>query len=116
MQSCSGMVIKIYGGTRSESGASLCETCRVSRIVRGRAIGEEIVLCDRIPMHPVRIGFHVTSCSDYIDAREPSYQELMEKAWVLAPASRRRPAGFVKGADLHEEERLQFMKELRADE
>ena len=116
MQSAVDMLIKIYGGTRSEAGPSLCETCRASRIVRGRAIGEEIVFCDRIPMHPARIAFKVITCSDYDDATQPSYRELIEKAWVLAPATRKRPAGFVKGSDLHEEERLQFFRDLRGGE
>jgi hypothetical protein len=110
------MLIKIHGGTRSDAGPSLCESCRASRIIRGRAVDDEIVFCDRNPVHPARIHFKVISCSDYDDAKQPTYGELMEKAWVLAPGSRRRPAGFVKGAELHEEERLQFFRDLRKGE
>src|SRR3990170_7505225 len=90
------MLIKIYGGTRLQESASLCESCRCSRIVRGRRYDEELVLCDAMAMHTARITFRVTSCSDYMDARQPSYPELLEKAWVLRPASRRRAGGFVK--------------------
>lgn len=111
MQWRAAMLIKIYGGTRSETGANLCESCRSARIVRGRALGEEIVFCDATPMQPARIEFKVTSCSDYDDARLPTYAELLEKAWVLAPAAGRRRAGFVRGTDLREEERARMIVE-----
>jgi hypothetical protein len=109
------MLIKIYGGTRSGSGASLCETCRASRIVRGQTLDEEIVFCDATPMQSIRVGFKVTSCSDYADARQPTYLELLEKAWILTPASKRRPAGFVRASELQEEERARLMVEQYRD-
>ena len=105
------MLIKIYGGTRKQGSDNLCESCRCSRIVRGRRNDEEIVFCDAMAMSPVRIGFKVTSCSDYIDAREPSYHELLDKAWILTPGSRRRAAGFVKGSELRESEMHRFMRD-----
>ena len=89
------MLIKIYGGTRVQTSENLCESCRGSRIVRGCRIDEELVFCDAMAMQPVRIEFKVTTCADYVDARLPSYQELVEKAWVLTPGSRKRAAGFV---------------------
>ena len=52
----------------------------------------------------VQITFKVTSCSVYVDDREPSYHELCEKAWILRPASKQRAAGFVRAADLSGEE------------
>ena len=105
------MLIKVYRGTREHGAENLCESCRSSRIVRGRRNDEEIVFCDAMAMQPVRIGFKVTSCSDYNDAREPSYRELLERAWVLTPGSRRRAAGFVKGSELHESELHKFMRD-----
>lgn len=107
------MLIKIYGGTRLQASPNLCETCRCSRIVRGRRNDEELVFCDAMAMESVRIGFHVTTCSAYIDARLPLFHELVEKAWVLTPGSRRRAAGFVKGSELEGEELHRFMKDQR---
>ena len=105
------MLIKVYGGTRVQGADNLCESCRFSRIVRGHRNDEEIVFCDAMAMRPVQIAFKVTSCSDYADAREPTYHELLEKAWVLTPASRRRAAGFVKGSELRESELRRFMRD-----
>lgn len=109
------MLIKIYGGTRTQEAQNLCETCRSSRIVRGRRIDEEIVFCSAMAMDPVRITFKVTSCSDYLDARVPPYHELIEKAWVLTPKTRRRPAGFVRGCDLEPDEVMRFARDLDRD-
>ena len=105
------MLIKIYGGTRIQEAQSLCESCRCARIVRGRRFDEEIVFCSAMAMDPVRIAFKVTSCSDYSDARTPAYHELVEKAWILAPKTRRRPAGFVRGSELEPDELMRFMRE-----
>ncbi len=103
------MRVKIYGGTPIQNSESLCDTCRASHIVRGRRADEELVFCEVVPMHSVRITFKVTECSNYIDDREPSYAELAEKAWILTPASHRRPAGFVRASDLREEERFRYL-------
>ena len=105
------MLIKIYGGTRLQEAENLCESCRCARIVRGRRCDEEIVFCNAMAMDPVRIQFKVTSCSDYADARQPQYHELLEKAWILTPKTRRRPAGFIRGADLRREELAQFVRD-----
>ena len=107
------MLIKVYGGTRVQNTESLCETCRHSRIVTGRALDEEIVFCDAMAMQTVRITFQVSSCSNYDDAREPSYHELLEKAWILTPGSRRRPAGFVRATELRAEEMRQYFTDPR---
>ena len=110
------MLIKIYGGTRLQESRNLCESCRCSSIVRGRSNDEEIVFCGAMAMHPVRIAFKVTSCTDYEDGTVPPYPELLEKAWVLTPASRKRAAGFVRGSELQEEEQHRFMREHRSRE
>ena len=110
------MLIKIYGGTRIQEGQSLCETCRASRIVRGRRDDEEIVFCNAMAMEPVRIAFKVTSCSDYVDSRVPPYHALLEQAWVLTPKTRRRPAGFVRGSELDREEVVRFMRDAGQDD
>lgn len=107
------MLIKVYGGTRNEPAASLCESCRFSRIVRGRTLDEEIVFCDAGATDTTRIAFKVTSCSNYLDSRVPSIGELFEKAWVLKPATRRRAAGFVRGSDLREKEAAEYFNQIR---
>ncbi|HZT78139.1 MAG TPA: hypothetical protein VFA27_15905 [Vicinamibacterales bacterium] len=105
------MRIKVDGGTPRHDADSLCDTCRWSRIIRGRTLDEEVVHCDASHMMPMRVTFKVTSCSDYADTRLPSYHELMEQAWILRPATKRRPAGFVRGRDLTYEERMRVISD-----
>ena len=94
------MHIKVRGGTPPGERGNLCESCRHARIVRGRAIDEEIVFCDASPMRAERITFKVTSCSDHSDHRHATYWELIQQAWILQPGSRKRQAGFVRAKDL----------------
>ena len=98
------MRVKVYGGTMSDSGETLCSTCSRSTITRGRSLDEEIIDCHIIGLGSRRITFRVISCSGYNDARLPSMMELLENAWVLRRGSKRRPAGFIHGRDLREEE------------
>jgi hypothetical protein len=97
------MRIKIHGGTAPGEGSSLCESCRHSRVVRGRTLDEEIVFCDASPMRTATITFKVTSCSDYDDESLPTYWQLMQQAWILQPGSRKQPAGFVRASDLEDD-------------
>jgi hypothetical protein len=85
------MLMKVYGGTGIQEHESLCESCRCSRIIGGRRFDEELVFCRALITHTVQIRFKVTSCTEYVDAREPGYHELLEKAWIL------RPGRFVSG-------------------
>ena len=110
------MRIKIDRGTPQNSGDSLCYTCRFSRIVRGRRLDEEIVICDASHMTQMQITFKVTSCTDYSDNRVPSYGELVQQAWILQPGSRKRRAGFVRGSELRAEEFAEVMSEARSRE
>jgi hypothetical protein len=103
------MRIKIHGGTPPNDDESLCETCRHSRITRGRRLDEELVFCGASHMRAVRITFKVTSCSEYDDYRYPSYYELMQQAWILKRGSRGRPPGFVRASDLRHEELAKCM-------
>jgi len=98
------MRINVRGGTARNDADTLCQTCRHSRITRGRKIDEELVFCDASQSATVQIGFKVTSCSDYADRRTPSYLELMHQAWILQPGSPKRPAAFVRATDLQEGE------------
>jgi hypothetical protein len=105
------MLVKVYGGTTVGEGESLCDTCRHSKIMRGRRLEEEIVFCNALCMQTIRITFKVITCTDYIDDREPSYHELMEKAWILRPPSKRRAAGFVRSADLRGDEAARMFED-----
>jgi len=107
------MRIKVHRGTPPNGDDSLCYTCRFSRIVRGRTLDEEIVICDASQMTQTQITFKVTSCTDYSDNRVPSYGELIQQAWILRPGSRKRPAGFVRGSDLQAQEFAEMMSDAR---
>lgn len=99
------MKTKVHGGSTVNGGSSLCATCHYSIIIRGRSLDEEIVDCSASSMMGGRrVPFKVTSCSAYSDARRPSYGEMVRTAWILTPHSKRRPAGFIRAADLDAQE------------
>lgn len=99
------MKTKVHGGSTINGGSSLCATCHFSTIIRGRSLDEEIVECSASSMMSGRrVPFKVTSCTAYSDARRPSYGEMVRTAWILTPHSRRRPAGFIRAADLDAQE------------
>jgi hypothetical protein len=106
------MHIKVQNGTASGGGGSLCNTCRFSIIVRGRSLDEEIVQCHAMSMRSARVMFKVTFCTAYNDARRPSYMQMMENAWILRPGSKKRPAGFIRGSDLNQEELSDLMVDM----
>ncbi len=106
------MRIKVYGGTQSQSGHSLCETCKHSTITRGRRIEEEIVHCEARSMGAIQIRFVVAECSAYIDAQLPSYAQLLEQAWILKSHEGKRAAGFVRSSDLPPDERYQLTRDM----
>jgi len=112
------MHLKVHNGTASNGENSLCTTCRLSTIVRGRTLDEEIVRCHAMSTRSARVTFKVTFCSAYSDARRPSYLQMMEHAWILQPGSKKRPAGFIRGADLRQEELSDIMVDIhrRRDE
>jgi len=110
------MRIKIHGGTPSDADSSLCHTCRHSRVTRGRKLDEEIVLCEASHVKTTRITFKVTSCSGYMDDRVPTYFELMQQAWVLAPATSKRGAGFVRASDLRDRDFDAYLASLEGEE
>jgi hypothetical protein len=106
------MHLNIQNGTASSGEGSLCNTCRFSTIVRGRTLDEEIVQCHAISMRSARVTFKVTFCTAYNDARRPSYMQMMETAWILRPRSKKRPAGFIRGSDLNQEELSAIMVDI----
>lgn len=107
------MRLKVHGGTPPNDRSSLCDTCRHARITRGRTLDEEIVGCNASPMRPTTITFKVTSCSEYSDQTMPSYWDLLQQAWILQPASRKRPAGFVRATDLQDQDFDKYILAMR---
>jgi hypothetical protein len=114
MQQTTIMHIKIHDGTVSNSDSNLCGTCRHATITRGQTLDEEIVQCHAATMQTTRITFKVTFCSSHADVRQPSYMEMLQDAWILQPASKKRPAGFVRASDLREQELRVIIADLHA--
>jgi hypothetical protein len=109
----SRMLRKIYGGTARSDQKSLCSNCRFATIVRGQTLDEEVVHCQSVTTRGMRVTFKVTSCTSHSDMDQPTYMQLLDDAWILKPASKKRPAGFVKHSELKAEEMELIMKELR---
>ena len=63
------MRIKIHGGTPVNGDDNLCESCSHSRIIRGRRVDEELVICEASHSAPARILFKVTSAPNITTAR-----------------------------------------------
>jgi len=107
------MHLKVFNGTVHDGGSGLCATCRLSIIVRGRSLDEEIVQCHALSMRAAILTFKVTSCTAYSDERRPTYMQMLEDAWILQPGSKRRAAGFVRGTELRQDELSNVIAEIR---
>jgi hypothetical protein len=110
------MPFKIRNGTLSNSEETLCTTCRLSTIVRGRTLGEEIVQCHALSHRAAMVTFKVKSCSSYSDARQPSVMQMLEHAWILQPGSKKRSPGFVRSRDMEQEELADIMVAVHSRE
>jgi hypothetical protein len=108
------MRIRVYGGTPTQSGESLCESCKHATITRGRRLEEEIVRCEAQAVGTTVVTFVVAECSAYLDVALPSYPQLLEKAWILRPREGKRAAGFVRSCDLPPNERWELMKDMHS--
>ena len=105
------MHVKVHGGTVRHADSSLCNTCCHSKIIRGETLNERIVECTASAMTALIIPFRVTFCNTYCDSRQPSYMDMVKIAWILTPhATKKRPAGFVRGDDLTEAEFVAVLK------
>lgn len=107
------MRMKIRGATPVHGETSLCDSCRHSKITRGRRLDEELVVCTASHVGERRITFKVTSCTHYEDQRLPSYYEFMQQAWIFQPGSLKRGAGFVRASDLREADVQQFLAAMK---
>jgi hypothetical protein len=99
------MKVRIRGGTVNHGEPSLCLTCRHATIIKGRALRDEIVSCNRIRLSSALITFPVTSCTSYWDSRHPTLWHMEEIAWVLRSNPSRKTVGFVEARRLKEDDR-----------
>lgn len=107
------MRISVRDGTVRHDEPSLCRSCTHASTVCGETPDQRIVDCRLSYRHTRRITFRVTSCTDYADSSQPSYLELIQRAWILRPyATKRRAAGFVRGRDLSPREFQRVMGEV----
>lgn len=87
---------KVKFGTPIHDGPALCESCKLSTIVRGRTINEEIVKCSELNRV---IRFVVRSCNEYRNRNEPSLQDLRDIAWELRTDKSGQKIGFVSSKE-----------------
>lgn len=99
------MKVRIRGGTVNHGEPSLCLTCRNATVVKGRALGDEIVSCSRLRLGRVIVPFPVTSCTAYWDSRHPTLWHMEEIAWVLRSNPSRKTVGFVEASRLKDDDR-----------
>src|SRR3954449_8374527 len=99
------MRVKIRGGTARNGDAPLCQTCRYATIVKGPAIGDDIIECAELAYGRGRITFPVTYCTSYSDRRQPSIREMEDIAWILRSDPKRNEIGFVRASTLRERDR-----------
>jgi hypothetical protein len=94
------MRVKICGGTTTSGDAPLCQTCRYATVVKGPALRDEIVECERLMFGRGRITFPVTYCTSYSDRRQPSLRDMEQIAWVLRSDPKKNQIGFVPASSL----------------
>lgn len=92
------MNIKVQGGTTTDPGEGLCNTCRNGTVVKGQALNERIVQCAAVEIS--NIPFAVTSCTSYNDKRFASKHEMESIAWVLVTRGAGRQVGFIRAKEL----------------
>lgn len=110
------MPFKVRSGTVTNGEDSLCTTCRLSTIIRGRTLGEEMVQCHALGQRTAQITFKVKFCSSYNDARQPSVLQMVEHAWILQPGSKKRAPGFIRSSELQQEELAEIMVGIHTHE
>ena len=59
---------------------SLCQSCKYSGKLKGRQFNQEYVYCS---IFEKMIGMHVTECSNWHDAKEPTAYEYNQSAWIM---------------------------------
>lgn len=71
----------------------MCTSCRFAKIVKGPATRDEIVHCAQMEE---RIGFQVTTCTEYVHRQHPAIWHMEDIAWILRTDPKRKHIGFVK--------------------
>lgn len=89
-----GVRVKIREGTRSESGAPLCVTCRFSHVLKGAAESQEVYFCG--VQDGAKVPFRVVECNRWEDKTTPTLYMLEDLAWVLRTDKLGRTIGFTR--------------------
>lgn len=100
------MKLKIQRGTVTDTGRSLCESCRHSTIIRGHKLDHELTFCTKIRAEyddsKGRVPFAVSSCSEYDNKATPELWEMKQIAWRLRTDTSGRKIGFMSPDDWRE--------------
>jgi glycine/D-amino acid oxidase-like deaminating enzyme len=89
----------------------------VTTAIELRRRGWAVTLTDPGPLpHPDAASTDVSKAIRMDYGSDEHYMEMMEEAWILQPGSKRRPAGFIRGRDLREEELSGLMADLHRRE
>ena len=101
------MDVRIKYGTPLH-GRSLCETCSRAHIARGFGEGEVLVICQATsPEH--RVPYRVRECSNFLEIRRESLNDMKQIAWVLTPREEKRKAGFVSVREQETETEIELI-------
>jgi hypothetical protein len=84
----------VEGGTIY--GEPLCRTCHHSIYIKGKAEGQEMLMCESIGfMLKAPLPFEAYECSSYSDKRLPSLHDMEKTAWIIQSDAINNKIGFV---------------------
>lgn len=85
----------------------LCVTCKHAQITRGVRQDQVKIFCNEVYFPVNQVPWPITECTSYLDARQPSLEEMEAAAWILrSDAPTKRIVGFVSPDKRKEEECL----------
>lgn len=87
-------MIKVYEGTPTHGGTSLCRRCRDAQIVKERHTGKVIQYCQSRGELKV-IPWNVSECSEFDDKGQPALWQMEKVAWRIRPDKKADQAGFL---------------------
>lgn len=68
------------GGTRPTK--NLCESCKMSKIIKGPQQGQEIITCYAVG-YGANVPFPVVECNKYVDTIAQSRYDMEQIAWLV---------------------------------
>lgn len=87
-------MIKVYDGTPTHAGTSICRRCRNAQIITASRSGQSVQYCHSQGT-PIVVGFDVGDCSMFDNKSTPSLWQLEKVAWRFNVDDKRRIAGFL---------------------